>query len=78
MADSSFEEQLKATREMLQYRSGPDTHERASPGGTPKKNGVSSRHGSHHGADAGMQVELFLSPKFVKKFKKEVSTFHNL
>lgn len=74
MADSSFEEQLKATREMLQYRAGAgDAHDSSSPGGTPKKNGVSSssRHGSQHGADAGVQVELFLSPKFIKKFKKE-------
>ena len=74
MADSSFEEQLKATREMLQYRAGgADAHDSASPGGTPKRNGASSRHGSQHGADAGVQVELFLSQKFIKKFKKEVS-----
>jgi len=80
MADSSFEEELRNTREMLQYRcSGNESSPAAgfgSPSSTPKRSGVSN--GKHRQLDSDMldkvQTELYLSPRFIKKFKKDAAS----
>ena len=81
MADGSFESQLRDTREMLQYRSGGGDASSAaglSAPSTPKRNGVASNGTPKH-ADSSLletiQVELYLSPRFAKKFKKDVRQF---
>ena len=79
MADSSFEEQLRSTREMLQYRNNASQGSHSStptPKRSPMSNGNSTTNPGSRGDTPhaeNLQVELYLSPRFVKKLKKDVS-----